>query len=72
MSMLRLKNVELGYSFSKQHLLPNFIKSARIFVAGNNLVQFSKFKLWDPEVDTSNGLRYPIMKSVSIGFDVNF
>lgn len=72
MSMLRLKNVEVGYSFSKQHLLPNFIKSARIFVSGNNLLQFSKFKMWDPEVDTSNGLRYPIMKSFSVGFDVNF
>ena len=72
MSMLRMKSIELGYNFPKEKLLPSFIKSARIFVAGSNLLQFSQFKLWDPEVDTSNGLRYPIMKSVSIGFDVNF
>nr|WP_262497835.1 TonB-dependent receptor [Parabacteroides pacaensis] len=72
MSMLRLKNVELGYSFSKEKLLPSFIKSARIFIAGSNLLQFSNFDMWDPEVDTSNGLRYPIMKSVSVGFDINF
>lgn len=72
MSMLRLKNIELGYSFSKEKLLPNFIQSARIFVAGSNLLQFSKFDMWDPEVDTSNGLRYPIMKSVSVGLDINF
>lgn len=72
MSMLRLKNVELGYNFSKEKLLPTFIKSARIFIAGSNLLQFSKFDMWDPEMDTSNGLRYPIMKSVSIGLDVNF
>ena len=26
----RLKNVEIGYNFSKKKLLPNFIQSARI------------------------------------------
>ncbi len=72
MSMLRLKNIELGYSFSKQHLLPSFIQRARVFVTGNNLLQFSKFKMWDPEIGASNGLRYPIMKSVAVGFDINF
>nr|MBP8026718.1 SusC/RagA family TonB-linked outer membrane protein [Parabacteroides sp.] len=72
MSMLRLKNVELGYNFSKKKLLPAFIQSARLFVTGSNLLQFSGFKLWDPELDTSTGLRYPIMKSASFGLEVNF
>ncbi|MDK2838297.1 MAG: SusC/RagA family TonB-linked outer membrane protein [Bacteroidota bacterium] len=72
MSMLRLKNIEIGYSFPKQTVLPNYIKSARIFLAGSNLLQFSKFKLWDPEIGFSNGLRYPIMKSASIGFEIDF
>jgi len=70
--MLRLKNVEIGYNFSKKKLLPNFIQSARLFVTGSNLLQFSGFKLWDPELDTSNGLRYPIMKSASFGLEINF
>jgi hypothetical protein len=72
MSMLRLKNIEIGYSFPKQTVLPNYIKSARIFLAGSNLLQFSKFKLWDPEIGFSNGLRYPIMKSASIGLEIDF
>lgn len=72
MSMLRLKNVEIGYNFSKKKLLPNFIQSARLFVTGSNLLQFSGFKLWDPELDTSSGLRYPIMKSASFGLEINF
>ncbi len=72
MSMLRLKNVELGYNFSKKKLLPAFIQSVRLFVTGSNLLQFSGFKLWDPELDTSNGLRYPIMKSASFGLEVSF
>ena len=72
MSMLRLKNIEVGYSFSKKTLLPNFIQSARIFIAGSNLLQFSKFKMWDPELDTPNGQCYPITKSVSLGLNVSF
>lgn len=72
MSMLRLKNIEIGYSFSKQTLLPNFMQNARIFISGSNLFQFSKFKLWDPELDTSNGEGYPITKSISLGFNVSF
>ncbi|MFA7140480.1 MAG: TonB-dependent receptor [Proteiniphilum sp.] len=72
MSMLRLKDIEVGYNFPQKTVLPNYIKSARIFLAGSNLLQFSKFKLWDPEIGSSNGLRYPIMKSVSIGLNINF
>lgn len=72
MSMLRLKNVEIGYNFSKKTLLPNFISSARVYISGSNLLQFSKFRMWDPEVSTVNGLQYPIMKSFSIGIDINF
>ena len=45
---------------------------ARIFVRGTNLLQFSKFDLWDPELNTSNGLKYPIMAPYSIGLQVRF
>ena len=72
MSSLRMKNIELGYNFSKKSLLPNFIQSARVYVSGSNLLQFSDFDLWDPEVGTTNGLKYPIMKSVSFGLNVSF
>lgn len=74
MSMLRLKNLELGYSFPK-HLVRNAaMESARIFVRGTNLFCISDFKLWDPELDTpdNNGLKYPMMKSYSVGLQVNF
>ena len=62
----------LGYSFSKKNLLPNFIENARIFVSGSNLFQFSQFDMWDPEINTQTGLKYPIMESVSVGIDVRF
>ena len=72
MSMLRLKNVELGYSFSKNLIKKAAMEYARIFVRGTNLLQFSKFDLWDPELNTSNGLKYPIMATYSIGLQVRF
>jgi TonB-linked SusC/RagA family outer membrane protein len=72
MSMLRLKHVELGYSLPKQIIGKAHIKNARFFISGNNLLTFSKFKLWDPEVDSGNGFKYPIMKSYSAGVNIEF
>ncbi len=71
MSFLRLKQVEVGYSLP-QTLRKNLIKSCRIYLNGNNLMTFSKFKLWDPELSTSNGCIYPPIKSVMLGLDMTF
>ncbi|MDR2358830.1 MAG: TonB-dependent receptor [Prevotellaceae bacterium] len=74
MSMLRLKNLELGYSLPQALVKKIYLSKARIYLRGTNLFTFSDFKLWDPEVSTrdNNGLRYPIMKSYSIGLEVSF
>ena len=50
----------------------NWLSNIRLYAKGSNLFTFSKFDLWDPEVDTSVGTKYPIMKSFSAGFDINF
>lgn len=72
MSMLRLKNVELGYTFPSRLIKPAAMEMARVFVRGTNLCHFSKFKLWDPELATNNGLKYPIMSTYSVGLQVRF
>jgi TonB-linked SusC/RagA family outer membrane protein len=74
MSMLRLKNLEIGYSLPGSWIEKAAIKHARIYLRGTNLLCFSQFKLWDPERSTpgNNGMRYPIMRSLSIGLDVTF
>lgn len=72
MSFLRLKSIELGYSIPETVTRKMHAKSIRFFASGNNLFYFSKFKLWDPELDTSDGLKYPSMRSIMLGFDVNF
>lgn len=58
-SFLRLKNVELGWSF----------RYGRIYVQGINLLYFSSFKLWDPEM--SNWYKYPTQRTVTVGAQIN-
>jgi TonB-linked SusC/RagA family outer membrane protein len=72
MSFIRLKNIELGFTLPTKWTKSIGIGNARLFVRGSNLLTFSAFNLWDPELETTNGLKYPIMKSASCGFNINF
>ncbi|QMV71159.1 SusC/RagA family TonB-linked outer membrane protein [Sphingobacterium paramultivorum] len=72
MSFIRLRNIEVGYSLPSKILDHLAIRNFRIFLRGNNLLTMSEFKLWDPELGVNNGMRYPIMKSVSMGLELNF
>lgn len=72
MSFLRLKNIEMGYSFPHTWTNKVGVRDCRLFVRGSNLFTFSKFKLWDPELETTDGLKYPQMKSVSVGLNIYF
>ncbi|MDR2269557.1 MAG: TonB-dependent receptor [Sphingobacterium sp.] len=68
---LRLKTLDIGYTLPKH--LTNRIKtnSIRIFLIGSNLLTWSKFKLWDPELATPRGEDYPLPKSFTFGINVN-
>ena len=72
MSFLRCKTIEVGYTFPKSWFESFYVKSCRVFVSGNNLFCLSSFKLWDPELGTNDGLKYPMNRSVMFGIDVNF
>ncbi|MBR3500733.1 MAG: TonB-dependent receptor [Bacteroidales bacterium] len=72
MSFLRLKNAEIGYTLPKNISGKIGLSTTRIYIQGVNLLTFSKFKLWDPELATSNGSAYPNIKSYSIGVNLNF
>jgi TonB-linked SusC/RagA family outer membrane protein len=71
MSFIRLKSVELGYSMKKATAEKLKLGGLRAYVSGNNLFYISKFKLWDPELDTRTGLKYPSTKSILFGLDIN-
>lgn len=71
---LRLKNLELGYTFRQPFLAKAGISSVRLYVAGTNLLTFTPLKHWDPEKgsgDTRNDV-HPNMRTYSIGINVQF
>lgn len=72
MSYIRLKNAEIGYTIPKRIVKKLGLANIRIYSQGVNLLTFSKFKLWDPELDTSDGKKYPQMRNANIGLNVNF
>jgi TonB-linked SusC/RagA family outer membrane protein len=70
-SYLRMRNIEIGYTLPQSLLSKIMIKSARIFIGGNNLLTFSGFKLWDPEIG-DQASDYPPMKNWQLGLDITF
>ncbi len=83
----KLKNLQLGYTFSGVGLEKLKVKSARLFVMGNNLLTFTNYSGFDPELGSAfsvagyNGVttkgidavsQYPQTRIYSIGLDVNF
>lgn len=69
---IRLKTVDLGYYLPTEKMKSIGVKSARIYFQGVNLLYWSKFKLWDPELNTQNGSTYPNIRTYSIGLQANF
>lgn len=64
-AFLRLKSVELGYTFD---ILGS---RTRLYISGTNLLSFSNFKLWDAEMG-GNGLGYPVQRVFNIGLNLSF
>lgn len=71
-SYLRLKNVELGYTFPKKWINKLYMSNLRISAIGDNLAVFDHVKLWDPEQASSNGAVYPLTRSYSVVLQVSF
>lgn len=70
-AFLRLKNVELSYSLPQKWIKKALMSECRVFVNGNNLVTWDHLDgLTDPESNGSN--RYPIMKTVNFGVNIQF
>ena len=68
---LRLKTLDIGYSLPKSLVNKVHMNQVRIFFIGTNLLTFSKFKLWDPEMGSADGKKYPLSKTFSLGVSVN-
>lgn len=83
-SYLRLKIVTLGYALSPELLDKLSMRSVRLYVSGTNLLTFTDYKGWDPEVNTdlydlSDNLNIgndfysaPQARTFSVGIDIGF
>ena len=79
-SYLRLKNILLAYNFPLKNAQGKFLKSLRVYASGQNLLTFTKYSWWDPEVNSKGGdnrlgidhFSYPIPKSYTIGINATF
>ncbi|WP_349908393.1 SusC/RagA family TonB-linked outer membrane protein, partial [Bacteroides caccae] len=69
-SYLRLKTLEVGYTLPKNISRVLYMNNIRIFFIGTNLLTFSSFKMWDPEMGSSTGQQYPLSKSYTLGLTV--
>lgn len=61
-AFLKLKNAEVGYTF----------KMFRAYVSGSNLLTFSPFKYWDPEMGGGSGMKYPTQRVFNFGIQFTF
>ena len=69
-SYIRLKNLEIGYSF---HIPGLKINSIRVYANGYNLLTFTSFKANDPEAQAGYGsTRYPMTRVYNFGMNINF
>ena len=78
---IRLKNLQIGYTVPQYVLNKVFIKKARVYVSGENLLTFSKApKLFEPETTVASNSRgngrmgeiYPITQMLSVGVNITF
>ncbi|MGV3557390.1 SusC/RagA family TonB-linked outer membrane protein [Larkinella arboricola] len=80
-SFLRLKNVSLGY---KVPLTSRYIKRARVYVSGQNLLTFTNYLGYDPEVNSDGNnsnqntiygydrFAYPAARTITVGANLTF
>ena len=86
-SYLRLKSLTLGYTLDSGILSKLKLKSARVYLTGNNLLTFTKYSGFDPEVDHFTGVNggsnagllrgydygsYPQSRSYRLGINLTF
>lgn len=70
---LRLKNIQLGYTFPQNITNKLSINSLRVFTSLQNALTFTQMKGgWDPETADGSGRIYPVNRVLAFGLNVKF
>ena len=68
---LRFKTLEIGYTIPKRYTNMLKMNSVRLHFIGSNLFVWDTLKLWDPELASGDGMKYPLAKTFTAGVTVN-
>ncbi len=73
-SFWRLRNVTLGYTLPTTLLSKTGLRSARVFVQGQNWWTATKFRSFDPEMTgvSLTGAQYPALVQTTVGLSIGF
>ena len=74
-SYISLQNVELGWTLPAKWTARMRMSALRVYLQGQNLLRFSKFDLWDPNLTGSGGatvFSYPTTRVISFGISASF
>jgi TonB-linked SusC/RagA family outer membrane protein len=70
---LRLKNIQLGYTFPQKWLQQVRVDRLRVYVSANNLLTFTPYTGYDPEVGSGVDYgNYPQARTVMFGINLDF
>jgi hypothetical protein len=75
-SYFRIKTLQLGYSLPQQLVSRAHLNKFRVYVTGNNLLTFTKYTGFDPEIGggsygVDRGI-YPQARALMLGINVGF
>jgi hypothetical protein len=59
-SFLRVKNVQIGYELPSELISPLNIKKIRIFLSAVNLITFTRYSGYDPEIGSKDNLNFGV------------
>jgi TonB-linked SusC/RagA family outer membrane protein len=71
-SYIRLKNMEIGYTFHGKTLKKLMVGNLRVYANGYNLLTFDQLKIQDPEANIDYYTSYPLLKVYNFGIQVDF
>jgi TonB-linked SusC/RagA family outer membrane protein len=77
-SFIRLRNVRLSYNVDNKYLKNSFVKGCMVYVYGNNLLTWTNYSGYDPEVGGgvltpgTDDQAYPRKREIGFGVNVNF
>lgn len=78
-SYLRLKNIQIGYTFPEKWLKKLSISRLRAYVGGSNLLTITKYKGYDPDIICTDVFgqgndtgQYPSTRQLNVGLQVSF